>query len=251
MSNVLLPRTLRRDNSFQRYIRVISASLLLVAVGCTKERSLQAELSLKVEPSNRPGVYVVSGKTNLPDQSRIIVQGIRPLTSTAESTNTENSPNYAILDRQAVVSSQGQWQATLKLWESTPDGQYQEAWQANQAYISRLKPDADVVFVAAIESAGQTKASAQPLNNQGNPLEGANIRFATNGQWYLEAKQTLTVSPPISKTSLSALKTNDPKGDSTTQAALPNLPINVISANLSASKEKQTTAPLSFSQRLR
>jgi hypothetical protein len=251
MSNVLLPRARCLNNAFRRYITAISASLLLVAVGCTRERSLQAELSLKVEPSNRPGVYVVSGKTNLPDQSRIIVQGIRPLALTAQSTSTEHSPNYAILDRQAVVSSQGQWQATLKLWESTPDGQYQEAWQANQAYISRLKPDADVVFVAAIESAEQTKASAQPLDNQGNPLEGANIRFATDGQWYLEAKQTLTVSPPISKTSRSALKTNDLDKGSNTQPVMTNIPVTVVTANLPASKEKQTTAPLSFSQHLR
>ena len=257
MSNVLSPRTPGLDSVSQPSIKAISAALLLLTVslfatGCTKERSLQAELSLKVEPSNRPGIYVVSGKTNLPDQSRIIVQGIRPLAATAQSISTENSPNYAILDRQAVVSSQGQWQATLKLWQSLPDGQYQEVWQSNQASISRLKPSADVVFVAAIESVSQTKGLTQPLDNQGKPLEGTNIRFATDGQWYLQAKQTLTVTPPLNKASLSALNTNDTSGSSSTQAALTNLPVNVSPpANLSASKEKQTTAPLSFSQQLR
>ena len=250
MSNVLSPRALQLDGSVQRYVKVMSASLLLLAVGCTKERSLQADLSLKVEPSNRPGVYVVSGKTNLPDQSRIIIQGLRPLTASAQSASPDESPNYAILDRQAVVSSQGQWQATLKLWQNTPDGQYQEVWQANQAQISRLKPGGDVVFVAAIDSASQTKALLQPLDSQGKQLQGPNIRFTTDGQWYLQAKQTLTVAPPIAKTAPASLKANDFNETQNTRSAN-NLTVNATSVNLPALKEKQTTAPLSFSQRLR
>ena len=251
MFNVLLPRVSRQNGSFQRYLKATSVFLLLLMVGCSRERSPQAELSLTVEPSNRPGVYVVSGKTNLPDQSRIVVQGIRPLTSAAQTTSTEESPNYVILDRQAVVASQGQWQTTLKLWQSTPDGQDQELWQANQAQISRLKPSTDVVFVATIDSTNQTKASAQPLDLQGKPLQGANIHFTTGGQWSLQAKQTLAVSPPMSKTASSAFSANDFKANQNPRSEQSNVSVNATSVNLPVSQEKQTTAPLSFSQRLR
>ena len=251
MSNKLLPRALDLNRSFQRCVRTTSVLLLLLSVGCTRERSPQAELSLKVEPSNRPGVYVVSGKTNLPDQSRLVVQGIRPLTAAAQSTSTDESPNYVILDRQAVVASQGQWQTTLKLWQSTPDGQEQEVWQANQAQISQLKPSNDVVFVATIDSTNQTKASAQPLDLQGKPLQGANIHFTTGGQWSLQAKQTLTVTPPVSKTASSALSVNDFNVNRSQRSEQSSVPVNATSVNLPVSQEKQTTAPLSFSQRLR
>ncbi|PSB26802.1 hypothetical protein C7B82_18260 [Stenomitos frigidus ULC18] len=229
----------------------MSVFLLLLTVGCSRERSLQAELNMKVEAANRPGVYIVSGKTNLPDQSRIIVQGIRPLTSSAQPASPGEPSNYAILDRQAVVVSQGQWQATLKLWQSTTDGQYQEVWQTNQAQMRRLKPDADVVFVAAIDSASQPKALAQPLDNQGKQLQGANIRFATDGQWYLQTKQTLTVTPPIVKTASLVLNVNDLNEGLSLRSELNNVPINATSANLPVLKDKQTTAPLSFAQHLR
>lgn len=251
MFNVRSPRALRLNNSFQRYIKALSVSLMLLSVGCTRERSLPAELSMKVEPSDRPGVYIVSGQTNVSDQSRIIVQGIRPFTASAQSTSTDEAANYSILDRQAVVVTQGKWQATLKLWQSTPDGQGQEAWQANQPQISQLQPSADVVFVAAIDSASQPKALLQPLDNQGKKLEGANIRFTTDGQWYLQAKQTLTVTPPIYKATPLELNANDSSGDRSRRSELSSALVKVTSINLPIPKEKQTTAPLSFSQRLR
>jgi hypothetical protein len=206
---------------------------------------------MKVDPADRPGVYVISGQTNVSDQSRIVVQGIRPFTSSVQPISTDDTTNYVILDRQAVVVTQGKWQATLKLWQSTPDGQNQEAWQVNQAQIQRLQPSTDVVFVAAIDSSSQPKALSQPLDNQGKKLEGANIRFTTDGQWYLQAKQTLTVTPPISKATSTALDANTFDRDQSTRSELSSAPINATAVKLPELKEKQSTAPLSFSQRLR
>jgi len=247
MSNFLSPRTLSLNDSSQRYVKAICASLLLLTVSCTRERSSQVELSLKVEPSNRPGVFTVSGRTNFPDQSQVIVQGIRPLTASSKSVGTDDASNYAILDRQAVTVSQGQWQATLKLWQSTTDGQDQEVWQSSQ---TQLKPSTDVVFVAAIDPGSQSKALKQTLENQGKTLEGANVRFTTDGQWYFQAKQTLTVVPPIGKTTTLTLNANTAGGDSTNRSEPSTVNASLTQANLST-REKQTTAPLSFSQRFR
>lgn len=247
MLKVLSPRTMCLDCSPQRYVKAICASLLLLTVSCTRERSSQVELSLKVEPSNRPGVFTVSGQTNVPDQSQVIIQGIRPLTS-SQLASTNAASNYAILDRQTAVVSKGQWQATLKLWQSTPDGQYQEVWQSNQI---PLRPGTDVVFVAAIDPGNQSKALKQTLEKQGKSLEGANVHFTTNEQWYLQAKQTLTVTPPTGKTASSELNAKALERTLSNRSEPSTVNASLTQANLPILKEKQTTAPLAFSQRFR
>lgn len=252
MSNVLLPNTLRLEKPFQWCAKALcTALLLLLTVSCTQPRSTPVELSLKVESSNRPGVFTLSGSTNIPDQTQIIVQGIRPLLASTQSTEIEDSPNYVILDRQAAVVSQGRWQATLKLWQSAPDGQYQEVWQANQRPLRQLQPDPDVVFVAAIDPGNQSKALKQQLERQGKTLEGANIRFTTDEQWYLQAKQTLAVTPPIVKQPASNRKANDSDGTITLRSDLATTTTTLTQSSLPVIKEKQSTAPLSVVQRFR
>jgi hypothetical protein len=208
------------------------------------------ELSLNVEPANRPGVFTLSGSTNVPDQSQIIVQGIRPLVSTAQSTDAENIPNYAILDRQTVSVSQGRWQATLKLWQNTPDGQYQEAWQANERPLGSLQPDPEIIFLAAIDPGNQSKALKQQLERQGKTLEGA-VRFTTDEQWYLQAKKTLAVTPPIVKQLSSTLKATDSDETLPLRSDSSATTTTLTQATLPVIKEKQSTAPLSVSQRFR
>jgi hypothetical protein len=177
-----------------------STALLLLTVGCTQPRSTQVELSMNVEPTSRPGVYTVSGSTNLPDESQIIVQGIRSLIPPNQVVSTSNASNYAILDRQSTKVSQGKWQATLKLWQVAPDGQYREAWQLTTAPLSRLTPSTEVTFIAVIDPVKQAAALQQQLQSEGKKLEGANVRFTPDGQWYLQAQQTLAVTLPTGKT---------------------------------------------------
>ncbi|XGV99184.1 MAG: hypothetical protein ACAF41_09640 [Leptolyngbya sp. BL-A-14] len=255
MSSVPLPRLLHPSSLLLHCTRTLCASLLLLTISCTKERSSQVDLSLRVESSNRPGVFTVSGRTNFPDQSQIIVQGIRPLTAPAQASDTAISANYAILDRQTAVVSQGQWQATLKLWHSTPDGQYQEVWQASQTAIKRLQPSADVIFVAAIDPGDQARALKQQLERQGKTLEGTKVRFTTDEQWYIQAKQTLALTPPVGKQIAPDLMTpelnaNDSSKEAKTRTETGAITASLTPNNLPTIKEKQTTAPLSFSQRL-
>lgn len=256
MSKVLLTHTLRSERLLSSYAKAFYVLLLLLTVSCTRERSSQADLSLRVEPSNRPGVFTISGNTNLPDQSQVIVQGLRPLSSPAQPIAPETPSNYAILDRQTVVVSQGQWQATLKLWHDTPDGQYQEVWQASQTQVKRLQPSAEVIFIAAIDPGSQAKALKQQLERQGKTLEGAKVRFTTNEQWYIQAKQAIMVTPPTGKQTAAALNVpelnvNDTSSDPKLRSDLSASTSNITQVKLPDIKEKQTTAPLSFSQRFR
>lgn len=256
MSNILWFRVVSSTNFLSRCTRALCASLLLLTVSCAKERSSQADLSLKVESSNRPGVFTVSGRTNFPDQSQIIVQGIRPLTSPAQASSIAMPSNYAILDRQTAVVSQGQWQATLNLWHSTPDGQYQEVWQANQTLLRRLQPSADVLFVAALDPGSHAKELKQQLERQGKALEGANVRFTTDEQWYIQAKQTLAITPPSGKQISPDLMTPELNANASSEEGKTRSKTSAITASLIPDKlpeikEKQTAASLSFAQRLR
>lgn len=245
-------QALRSNKVLTLSIKTIGISLLLLMnFGCSTERTSQVELSIKVTPTDRPGTYTVSGNTNLPDQSQVVVQGIRPLLSPTQLVSASASSNYAILDRQATKSSQGQWQVTLKLWQVAADGQYQEAWQLNQSQINRLQPSPDVVFVAVIDPASQAKSLAKQLEVQGKKLEGANVRFTSDGQWYLQAKQTLAVTLPTGKTTPPGVSTIDVNGGWGNRSELTNTNAGLTQVNLPASKEKQSTAPLASTQRLR
>jgi len=211
MLSLQLPHSLMPKSRHGRYIfrgcaKAGSTALLLLAVGCTKPQSTQVELSVNVEPTNRPGVYTVSGSTNLPDESQIIVQGIRSLTPPTQVVSTREASNYAILDRQSTKASQGKWQATLKLWQVAPDGQYREAWQLSTAQLSRLNPSIEVAFIAVIDPVNQATALQQQLQSEGKKLEGANVRFTPDGQWYLQAQQTLAVTLPTGKTALPVVR---------------------------------------------
>ncbi|HEY9894134.1 MAG TPA: hypothetical protein V6D34_01770 [Candidatus Sericytochromatia bacterium] len=201
-----MPKSRHGRYIFRGCAKAGSTALLLLAVGCTKPQSTQVELSVNVEPTNRPGVYTVSGSTNLPDESQIIVQGIRSLTPPTQVVSTREASNYAILDRQSTKASQGKWQATLKLWQVAPDGQYREAWQLSTAQLSRLNPSIEVAFIAVIDPVNQATALQQQLQSEGKKLEGANVRFTPDGQWYLQAQQTLAVTLPTGKTALPVVR---------------------------------------------
>ncbi len=202
----LMPKSLHGRYRFQGCAQAGSTALLLLAVGCTEPRSTQIELSVNVEPTNRPGVYTVSGSTNLPDESQIIVQGIRSLTPPTQVVSTSEASNYAILDRQSTKASQGKWQTTLKLWQVAPDGQYREAWQLSTAQLSRLTPSTEVDFIAIIDPVNQATALQQQLQSEGKKVEGANVRFTPEGQWYLQAQRTLAVNLPTGKTTPSVVR---------------------------------------------
>jgi hypothetical protein len=195
------------------YSRVVGVCFLLVVMtACTLPQSATPEiqLSMQVEPSGRPGIYTITGNTNLPDQSRITVSGIRYLRSSTEPVDLNNQEiPYSILARQTVEVAQGKWQTTLNLWQVAPDGRYQESWQLNESKLRQaLTPNATVTFVAVLEPVGQPATLYQQLENN-QKIQGDLVRFTPDGQQYLQVSQTLPVDLPKGKTAASGLTTQD------------------------------------------
>src|SRR4028118_1532451 len=90
----------------QRCRLVARLMMLLVLIACTsctafnlsRDTASTVELSIRqAEASGRPGTYMVSGITTLPEKTRITVAAVRDFQS---SEATETRQVYAILDRQ-------------------------------------------------------------------------------------------------------------------------------------------------------
>lgn len=223
---------------------IIIPLLSLAIAGCTTVRGPQAELTLQVAPAGQPGVYHVSGTTNLPEHSRILVTCLRNLHSAA----TE-STNYSILGRQTTEVAQGKWQATLNLWEVAPDGRYREAWQLTSP-LQALTPSDQVAVIATFDPAQQADAVAQSLKQEPREFRSPLIRFTTEGQQYLQATETLTVSLPTGKTTPPTLTSAAMNGGWGTRSELPPTQVNTgqVSTGQAAPprpSQPQTNAPLS------
>jgi hypothetical protein len=237
-----------------RYSIFIS-SFTLLSFGCTTAPAPRATLDIQVQPGGRSGLYAASGTTNLPDQSRLIVMAIRPLRSASQLNQAENKDgesNYAILDRRAVEVKQGQWQTNLNLWQVAPNGQFQESWQLNQAKLgTNFTPSSEVTFVATFDPVNQSPA-IEPQINQALEIESPVVRFTNDGERYLQASETVSLSLPTGKTTPPALTATDLNhgwGDRSGPA--PDLTADKQRSPVSQSKLSQTDAPLTADQMLR
>jgi len=209
--------------------------------------SKTVDLTITVEPTGKPGTYTVSGTaTNLPERSQVVVQAIRILTPLSSD---RLEPTYSILGRQTATLSQGAWKTTLTLWQTAPDGQYREAWQRTRA-AETFRPTADVRFVVTADVASQPQAVQSQVAQIGPTLEGSNVRYTPDGEWYLYADEALPVSLPAGGTTppiVTASELNGGWGDrtgpavNTTSGKPPDLP----------TKQKQLDAPLSTTERVR
>ncbi len=231
------------------------SSLTLLSFGCKPAPVPKATLDIQVQPGGRSGVYAATGKTNLPDQSRLIVMAIRPLRSGSQLNQAETKvgeSNYAILDRRAVEVKQGQWQTNLNLWQVAPNGQFQESWQLNQAKLgTNFIPSSEVTFVATFDPANQSLA-IEPQINQALELEGPIVRFTNDGERYLQASEIVSLSLPTGKTTPPAVAATDLNhgwGDRSGPA--PDLTADKQRSPVPQSKLAQTDAPLTADQMLR
>ncbi|NDJ16575.1 hypothetical protein [Myxacorys almedinensis] len=198
---------------------------------------------MQVQPTGQAGVYTVSGRTNLPEQTRITVQAVRDLKAQPSSklTNdfvklgTADRSTYSILGRTQVNVKDGQWQTSLNLLQSVPDRQTPgtpgllETWQVSKAQLG-LQPNPRVIFLAVTDPVSQalTVEQGSPSAAQDN----LSIRFTNDGKSYLQAEQALVIEPPNVKVS-----TQPPVS---TIATVP-----VKSLDGSTELTKQSNAPLS------
>jgi len=223
--------------------------LLVLLSGCMPTELRQLELTIRVDPADRPGVYNVSGNTNLPDRTPIIVQGVRSFGSATQLNSAGSPSTYSILARQSTEVSQGKWQATLNLWQVAPDGQYREAWQLNQTQ-TMPPPKANVTFMVTTKPAYESKILNQQLVDQGKTLQSDSIHFTSAGEWYLQAQQALAISLPTGKTTPPVLSADDLNGAWGKRSELPKTDVALPKPG-PATRSNQTTAPLSPAQRLR
>jgi hypothetical protein len=134
---------------------VVIVLVLVLCVSCAASEPPDIALKVNVEAGTRPGLYNVSGTTNLPNQNQITVAAIRSLRPTNQDFGAEEKGTYSILDRKSVEVKQGKWQTTLNLWQVAPDGRLQEAWQLGSSQTESLNPSAEVAFVTTFDPTGE------------------------------------------------------------------------------------------------
>ncbi|MCC5642235.1 hypothetical protein LC607_04490 [Nostoc sp. CHAB 5824] len=240
----------------------ICLMLLAASYGCVQKAQEKVEMKIgDVQPISSKGVYKVVGSTNLPESSKITVAAVRylrPLSGQAEVLlNSDTNTNRSILARQIVEVKQGQWEAVLNLWQASPNGSFQEVWQANPAQI-RLFPEGGVKFVAIFDPATQSEQpdnqNSQKLkseNQQLEKLESKLIRFTNEGEKYLQVSQTLTLPLPTGKTIPPRSQPEDLNGGWGNRYQIPPQSIASKSTLPPPSKNRQTNAYVTPSEFLR
>ncbi len=186
---------------------------LLLCSSCFFPNTPEVSLQLNVQSTSRPGTYNVSGSTNLPDRSQIIVSAIRYLFPTdGQRLGPDPNATYSILDRQIAEVVKGNWQATLNLEQIAPNGRVQEAWQFNQSQTQLLlNPSPEVSFLATFDPFNQRSLSSDQDDTQTvarlaqlqsswqgktQELRGRLVRFTSEGQPYVQVSQTLPIPLP-------------------------------------------------------
>jgi hypothetical protein len=238
------------------YFRSAWGSILLLLVlcnSCSPPAPPDVDLKISVVKSaGRPGIYNVTGSSNLPDRSRITVAAIRYLRPAEErSLSPDQNATYSILARQIVEVAQGKWQSTLNLWQVAPDGRFQEVWQRNQSELGlSLNPATGVAFLATFEPAGQITTPKQQ-SEQIQELQGSLVRFTSEGEQYVQASQTLPIALPAKEIAPSGFQAEDINGGWGNRSLAKPEPIVSRGIRSQTPKTDQTNAPLSPSEFLR
>lgn len=230
------------------------ASLILVSlltVGCTQKAPTKLNLNLSVQPANRPGIYQVTGATNLPEGTVLSIAAIRYFRS-PELTGTSSAAvdSYAILARQLVKVEQGTWQANLNLWEVAPDGSYVETWQKNPLTVGLpLVPSSEVAFVALLEPTNQIPELRKALDAQQGKMSTNLLRYTNEGNWYLRASENIAISLPLGKTTPPVLTSKDINGGWGDRSLI--ISENYSNSILPSATISQSDAPMSPEQFMR
>lgn len=220
-------------------------ALLSVLIGslssCANSKKFTPEMTLQVTPDVVSGVYTVSGRTNLPQpevENRrlpivITVQAIRLLTPKAGAkTLTNTQPIHAVIARQRIETTDGNWTAKLNLLNpNAKGGAAVEVWQLNSGDLpTDLEPAANVTFLAATESIDRTLNFSTDVNKTTSDGRKPVLQSAKDGSLFLQSELSQTISPPAM-----------PKMAETTPGAIVKVPVQSISEK---SSTKQNSAPV-------
>lgn len=177
----------------------IGLTLLWLTTGCNGPSAwvsppLTSPVALTISQISpaASGSYVVSGTASLPDATQLTVAATRYLRLEAD---LPTPPIYAILDRQAAILNKGRWEARLNLRQPAVNGQMQETWQSN-AVTGRSIPESAVTFLVTVEPPHQPANLQQQVESLSPAAQPLLNRFTTDGEFYMQASQVLTVQPP-------------------------------------------------------
>jgi hypothetical protein len=146
------------------------------------------------------GEFVVSGTTNLPDDTQLTAVALRYLALERPIGNQEQVV-YSILAYRPATVENGQWSARLNLWQVAEDGRYQEAWQP-QLEALNLSTTADPAVQFAVTLAPPQLFIARQLSlSQNAPQTIAGLRRRTpDGEPFLWSSTFATVALPSGQT---------------------------------------------------
>jgi hypothetical protein len=180
-----------------RFITLVLLGTSLAIAGCRAPQSSLTELSLEIKSGGQPGTYKLSGASNLPDGTRLTVQGLRQLSSVHAGMAADSRKGFSILDQQVVPVTEGRWETSLSLWNTATDGAAAESWQIDLPGGARnFTADAEVIFTATTPPSKDAKGLEQQWDASKNNPEGQQVGFTADGRWYLRARKTLDLAPP-------------------------------------------------------
>lgn len=194
---------------------------------------------VRITPTQKPGMYNITGVTPLPDKTPLRIVALRYLyPSTPANRALKPRPTYSILDYQPAQVHQGRWQATLNLWRVAPSGKFQEAWQLEQQKSKLpLKPDDKVLFLATVTSGPRSDVITnlqQELAQQNKVLNSQQLRVTTDGQRYLQVSHDQVIALPTGSTTPPPLKPEDVNGGWGRRYLIPPEPKNPTRVELPA-----------------
>ena len=233
------------------FIRVAGITLVLaLSSSCATLRlpgsQESASLNVQTVEAGSKGVYQLSGKTNLPDRTRVAIAAVRYLYPPDQKATATTS--YSILDYQETEVSQGQWQANLNLWQVATDGTYQEAWQRQQKKLQvPVRPAPDVVFLATLAPASLPDLEERLFNLQLRLDQ--DVRTTQEGDRYVQVSQIQPVDLPTGKTNPPPIRPEDINGGWGRRYLILPEPPNTI--QLQRPSERQTNAPMTPDEFLR
>lgn len=177
---------------------------LSLASGCAQLQSLyqwsDVELQMQVNPTDTPGTYTVTGRTNLPENTQLTVAAVRYL-QPDDRTLLNTQAVYSILSYQPADVVQGQWQTNLNLWQVAPDGKFQEPWQIEQTKLGlALDPDETVLFLATLAPIDDLAALEQELARRGVRFPQGSIFNTSEGFRYAQVQAALPIALPQGRT---------------------------------------------------
>ncbi len=203
------------------------------------------EAELTVQPTNQPGTYTLIGKTDFPDRSPLRVAAVRYLYPTNPVSQALGSkPTYAILAYASTTVEKGNWTVPLTVWQTAPNGQYQESWQITQSELKLdLKPAENLVFVATLapgDKADTLQQLEQNLLKNQKSLSPEIIRRSGADDRFLQIVQIVEAKLPTGSTQAPTQDPNDLNGGWGNRFLMPDEPPNPN--NLEFPENRRTNA---------